>query len=118
MDQNPDNQSLNEVTSDDKNMAMLLNLLGIFTGFIGPLIIWLLYKEKSQFINESGKGCLNFQISFVIYYFAAFILTFIIIGLIAFPILGILFLIFAIKGTIEASNGRLYAFPMSITFLK
>jgi hypothetical protein len=31
---------------DAKTMGMLCHLLGIFTGFIGPLIIWLIKKES------------------------------------------------------------------------
>ncbi len=36
---------------DDCNIAMLAHLLGIFTGFLGALVIWLLKKDDSAYIN-------------------------------------------------------------------
>ena len=31
-------------------MAMLAYILGIFTGFIGPLVLWLIKKDQSKFV--------------------------------------------------------------------
>ena len=44
-----------EVKKDDMNMAMLAHLLAIFTGFLGPLIIWLIKKEDSPYVDRHGK---------------------------------------------------------------
>jgi len=49
-----------------RNMAMLCHLLGLFTGFVGPLILWLLKKDEDPFIDRQGKEALNFQITVVI----------------------------------------------------
>src|SRR4051794_22840279 len=49
-------------TKDAVTMGMLCHLLGIFTGFLGPLIIWLLKKDEHPFIDDQGKEALNFQI--------------------------------------------------------
>ena len=42
------------VSQDDKTMAMISHLSGIVAGFIGPLIIWLINKEKTDkaWLNE------------------------------------------------------------------
>lgn len=40
-----------------------------FVGFVGPLIIWLIKKGDSPFIDENGKESLNFQISVIVYIF-------------------------------------------------
>jgi uncharacterized protein len=32
----------------DRTLAMLCHLLGIFTGFIGALIIWLIKKDEER----------------------------------------------------------------------
>src|SRR5689334_1430002 len=55
-------------TQDDKTMAMLSHLLGIVLGFVGPLIIWLIKKDQSPFVDDQGKESLNFQIMLVIGY--------------------------------------------------
>ena len=46
-------------SKDDKTMAMLCHLLAIFTTFIGPLIIWLIKKDQSAYVNQQGKEALK-----------------------------------------------------------
>ncbi|HTL31303.1 MAG TPA: DUF4870 domain-containing protein, partial [Tepidisphaeraceae bacterium] len=43
---------------DSKTMALLCHLLPIFTGFLGPLIIWLIKKDSSPFVDDQGKESL------------------------------------------------------------
>lgn len=38
-----------------------------FGNFLGPLVLWIINKEKSEFIDENGKQALNFQISILMY---------------------------------------------------
>src|SRR4051794_33293223 len=47
---------------DSITMGMLCHLLGIFTSFLGPLIIWLMKKDQSPWVDDQGKESLNFQI--------------------------------------------------------
>lgn len=105
------------VSSEAKNMGMLCHLLGLF-GFIGPLIIWLIEKDKHKFVDEQGKSALNWQISLAIYFFASWVLAFIVIGLILMPALVILNIIFVVLAAVKASNGESYVYPLSIKFLK
>lgn len=53
----------NEESQDNRLMAMLIYLLSLFTGIIGPLIIWLLKRKESRLIDVSGKTYLNYFIS-------------------------------------------------------
>ena len=43
-------------TDEEKTMAMLCHLLALFTSFIGPLIIWLIRKDKSRFVDAHGRA--------------------------------------------------------------
>ena len=70
-----------EVSKDARNMAMLCHLLAIFTGFLGPLIIWLIKKDEDPFVDEHGKEALNFQITVFIAMFVSGILTMVCIGI-------------------------------------
>jgi len=45
-----------------------------FGNILGPLIIWLIKKDESPYVDKQGKESLNFQISFTIYAFIAGIL--------------------------------------------
>ena len=59
-------QPSTEVSKDARMWAMLCHLLGLFTCFIGPLIIWLIKKDEDPFIDDQGKEALNFQITVAI----------------------------------------------------
>ncbi|WP_067149522.1 DUF4870 domain-containing protein [Pseudotamlana agarivorans] len=80
-----------------KNIATFIHLSSFtrfifpFGNFIGPLILWLSNRDKSEFINKNGKQIINFQISILLYA--------IIIACIAIP-----FFLLSIFGNIAFSN--------------
>src|SRR5258706_10280107 len=85
-----------EPDQDAKTMAMLAHLLGIF-GFVGPLIIWLIKKDQSPFVDDQGKEALNFHLTVLIGWVASMILNMVMcIGVFLWPILIIVQLVFAI----------------------
>jgi uncharacterized Tic20 family protein len=112
------------LTKDQKNFAMFCHLIAFvgliipFGFIIGPLVLWLMKREESEFIDHHGKESLNFQISFVIYGIIAAILTLVLIGIVLAIILGILWLVFIIVAAIKASNGEMYRYPFTIRFVK
>ena len=103
---------------DDKTMALLAHLLGIFTSVFGPLIIWLMKKDQSPFVDDQGKEALNFQITLLIGWVVAFVLSFVVIGMILYPILGVANIVFPIMGAIKANEGAAYRYPFSIRLIK
>ncbi|WP_298497024.1 DUF4870 domain-containing protein [uncultured Algibacter sp.] len=56
-----------------KNIATFIHLSTFsrffipFGNFIGPIVLWLANKEKSEFIDSNGKQIINFQISVFLY---------------------------------------------------
>jgi len=115
------------INDEDKTLGMLSHLLGIFSGFMGPLIIFLVYNDKKgkDFIKENAKNALNFQLSMILYYISCLILMvaliFILIGFLFIPIiwaLAIFALIVEIIGSIKASSGEIYKYPLAIPFIK
>ena len=105
-------------SKDDCNIAMLAHLLGIFTGFVGALLIWLLKKDDSAFINEEAREALNFQITITIAYLVASMLMFILIGMLLLPILYVANIIFCILGAISASKGQSYRYPFAVRLVQ
>ena len=63
-----------ETSKDARMWGMLCHLLGLFTSFVGPLIIWLLKKAEDPFIDDQGKEALNFQITLAIAFIAVWII--------------------------------------------
>ncbi|MDO3693572.1 DUF4870 domain-containing protein [Wenyingzhuangia sp. chi5] len=56
-----------------KNIAAFVHLSSFsrflipLGNFLGPLILWLLNKDKSEFIDQHGKQAVNFQLSMLLY---------------------------------------------------
>ena len=69
-------------TKESKMWAMLAHLLGLFTCFIGPLIIWLVKKDEDAFVNDQGKEALNFQITVALAMVVSGLLSVVCIGII------------------------------------
>lgn len=105
-----------EVTQDDRTMAMIAHILGIPTGFLGPLIIWLIKKDQSKFVANQAFQALIFQVAITIGYFIAGILTMVVIGALLFPIFGIISLIFGIIAAMAANRGEWYSYPVTGAF--
>ena len=106
------------VGKDDTNMAMLCHILAIFTGFLGPLIIWLIKKDDSPFVDRHGKEALNFQLTVLIAWVASGLLAFVCIGFILMPVIGIVDLVLCILAAVKSSRGEEYRYPISIRFVK
>lgn len=109
-----------DVSKDARTMGMLCHLLGIFTCFIGPLVIWLIKKDEMPFVDDQGKEALNFQITLTIAYVVATVLAAITcgIGAVLYPVLWVVALIFGIMGTMKANEGVAYRYPVTIRFIK
>jgi uncharacterized protein len=112
--------SLTESSKDDRTMAMLCHLGGILLSFLVPLIIWLMKKDQSKFVDDQGKEALNFQLTLVIGYALATVLTCVTFGfgIVIFPVVGIVSLIFGIMGGLAANRGERYRYPFAIRLIK
>jgi len=103
---------------DERTMAMLCHLLAIVLGFIGPLIIWLIKKDESKFVDDQGKEALNFQLTMLIALVASGLSMCIVIGFVLFPAVAIFDLVFCIIAAIKANNGEAYRYPLNIRMIK
>ncbi|UCD50859.1 MAG: DUF4870 domain-containing protein [Phycisphaerales bacterium] len=103
-----------EMSRDARNMAMLCHLLGIF-GFFGPLLIWLIERDKHRFVDEHGRAAMNYQVSFLVYLTA---LCVTLIGTVLIPVLLVVHIALSIVATVKASRGEPWLYPIAIAFLK
>lgn len=104
-------------TAEDNQWASFAHLGGIL-GPLPSLIIWLVFKDRGAFTNQEGKEALNFQITLAIGYVAAFILSFIGIGLLLYAAIPIVSIIFSILGFIKAKDGIAYRYPFALRLIK
>jgi len=82
--------------------------------FLGPLIVMLTKGNESPYVRRQAVESLNFQLSILIYAVVSFILVFVLVGLLLLPIVGLMWLIFTIIGSVRASRGEEYRYPVTI----
>ena len=106
--------------ADQRTMALVAHLLGIFTWFIGPLIIWMINKDDSSkgFVIDQAKDALNFQITITIAMLICIVLMIVIIGGLLAPLVGLLNLVFCIIAAVKANNGEYYRYPFTLRLIK
>jgi uncharacterized Tic20 family protein len=104
-------------SSESRNIALLTWIGTILFGFIPPLIVYLIKKDDAYVVDQS-KEALNWSITAIIGYIAGMILTFVLIGLLVIPVVGICHLVFCIMGAIAASSGKPFRVPFALRLIK
>lgn len=112
-------------TSDERRWAMLcrLSALSVYIGIpfgnlLGPLIVWLLKRDESSYVDEQGREAINFHTSMTIYVIVASLLSVILIGIPILIALVICSIAFSIVAAVKASDGVPYRYPMTIRLLQ
>ena len=125
--QAPQQQAPAKQQMDEKQARgwAMLSHLGAFVGvlipfgnIIAPLVIWLIKREESAFVEDQAKESLNFQISLSIYMLVAGLLTFVLIGFVLVPIAGIFGIVVVIIAAVTANKGEKYRYPLCIRFIR
>jgi uncharacterized protein len=106
------------IKSEERMLAAILYVVSLFFPIIGPLVVWLLKKDESSFINYHGREYFNFFISYTVYSFVSGILIFLIVGIFLLWILGIMALVFTIIAAVKAYEGNEYRFPLIFRVIK
>ncbi|MGJ7921491.1 DUF4870 domain-containing protein [Neobacillus sp. LXY-4] len=99
-------------TNEERTLAAVIYVISFFTVFIGPVIIWLLKKNDSDFIDYHGKEYLNFLISYTVYSVVSLLLMLVFIGFVLIWVVGVLAFIFTIVAAIKAYEGEEYRIPL------
>lgn len=117
------------LTNDERIWGMLAHLSSLvgflvpFGNVLAPLVVWLVKKDASTFVDFHGKESINFQINMIGYVAIAVALTAATCGfgavvLVPLAILLPLYtLIMAIVAGIKAHEGQRYLYPFIIRLL-
>jgi len=112
--------------AEDQQWASFAHFGGVL-GFIPPLIIWLVFKDRGRRTDVEGKEALNFQITvlltWVAYSIVSTILAF--IPILGFLMATLLFLailaaqiVFPILGGVRVNSGGSYRYPFALRLIK
>ena len=125
--------------SDTKLWAMFAHLSAIvgyvigagFLGWLGPLIIFLVYKDRDRFVRYNAAEALNAAITTILAEIVLGIVLGIagaVIGALTFglgtvlwafiPLPALIHVVFAIMGAVKANQGEWWNYPINIRLVK
>ena len=108
------------------HLITLSGLLIPFGNFLFPIIIYILYRRKSEYILYHAKESLNFQISFsvigilfVVFTFAiAFDDLVIFTGALIGAFFGIFYLMQIVNAAMSAKRNELFKYPLTFRIIR
>jgi hypothetical protein len=115
---------------EEKTWGMVSHIVGLgamvlsagFLGFVGSLVIYLLYKDRGPFVRAHAANSLNVQITAAIGFVIGWILTITIIGaIVGIPLLIVAFVyavVVHIIGAMKANAGEWWDPPMTPKFVR
>ena len=104
--------------SDERLWATLTHISIPFFGLVGPLIAYLVFKDRSPWLKESVTEALNFSILYTIAQVISSILVAVVIGGILLPLIGIAALVLCIMAAIASNKGEQYKYPVNWRLIK
>jgi uncharacterized Tic20 family protein len=107
---------------DEKLWATLIHLsplVASFVGlpFLGPLIGYLVLRDRGPYIRWHTAQALNFQLTVLIGYIVSGLLTIVFVGFLLLVAVWVVSIVFMIMAAVAANRGEYYKYPLTITFV-
>lgn len=106
-------------TADERNWAVAAHVgsfvaAWIALGLLAPLAVLLFKGNESPYVRRHAVESLNFQINALVYIVVFFVLLFVFIGFVLLPLYAVFYLITVIIGTVRASRGEDWRYPLTL----
>lgn len=99
--------------------ALIGIVVGVGTiGWLGPLIIFLVLKDRSPFVRRHAATTLNFQITMAIAAIVAVFLWIVLVGFLITAAIYVITIVFSIIAAIAANRGQEYTYPLSLKLIR
>ncbi|MBX3353555.1 MAG: DUF4870 domain-containing protein [Phycisphaeraceae bacterium] len=127
MPYDPARAPITPLTDQERTWATLTHLLSgalaVATpvpGIIVALVLWLVKKDESSFLDDHGREAVNFWISVFLYALVIIPLATVLtcgMGVLLYIPMFIIAVIAVIQATMAASRGEFYRYPMTIRLI-
>ena len=97
---------------EEKLWAIGAHLGPLVIGIFAPLIVWLVFRDRSGYLDRQGREALNMQISFLIYFIVAGFSLLLLVGIVLLPVVGVTWLVLMIVATVKVANLEDYRYPL------
>jgi len=102
---------------EEQGWGVAMHLGGVFLSFLVPLVLWLVFRERSRMLDDHGKEALNFQITLFIAYVIGTVTSIILIGFVILALAWLFSVIFSILAALAAYQRRPYRYPLTLRFI-
>jgi uncharacterized Tic20 family protein len=113
----PGDPALRGPSQEERTQAMWCHVGGLL-GFVIPLVIWLINKDKSKFVDRHGKEVINFQLTLLIVHLCNVALVLCFVGIITLPATLVFSIVMHIQGSTAANRGEEFRYPLCIRFIQ
>jgi uncharacterized Tic20 family protein len=100
------------------HLAAFAGLLVPLGSLLGPLVVWLIRRDRSEFVADQGKEALNFNITVLLAGLVCGLLVFVFIGILLGVALFIYWLSMTIVAGIKAAEGIRYRHAFTLRLVK
>jgi uncharacterized Tic20 family protein len=101
-------------------LAHLLSFVAAYIalGFVAPLIVLIVFGQRSAYVRAHAVESLNFNLSWLLYGIVAVVLIIIGIGILILIALGLAYLVLVVIASVRANNGEFFRYPLTIRFIR
>jgi uncharacterized Tic20 family protein len=115
-------------SADSRSLGAIAHLSSFvaFAGvpsFIGPLVVWLLQKDRDPFVADEAREALNFNLSLLLYVAIAIVAMILTLGLgliIIIPVALVAapaWLVVTALAAVRAADGKSFRYPATIRMI-
>ena len=104
--------------ADAQQWAGLSHLLGGILGFLAPLVIWLVYKDRSGYVSAESKRALNFQLLVTVGYVVSYVLMIVLIGYLTWLALWVVSIYLGYLNFQAVNQRRATTYPVDVQIIK
>jgi uncharacterized Tic20 family protein len=101
-------------------IAMILS--AGWLSFLGPLLVWLIWKDRGTLVRNAAASAFNFNITVwvvtIVGWICIFTIVLIPLAIALWAVVWIAQIVLSIIGAMRASNGEVYRYPFQIPILK
>jgi uncharacterized Tic20 family protein len=102
---------------EERIWAIGAHLGPLVLGVLAPLIVWLVFRERSAYLDRTGKEALNMQLSYLLYFVLAGFSIIVLVGLVLLPAVALAWLVLMIVATTKVANLEDYRYPAILRFV-
>ncbi|MDO5504548.1 MAG: DUF4870 domain-containing protein, partial [Actinomycetia bacterium] len=103
---------------DERVWSLAAHLLVFVGGFLAPLVIWLVFRGRSDFLEHHAKEALNFQITVLLAAGLFLIMILAFIGYLFLLLLAIAAVALPIIAAARAHGGDWFRYPVALRLVK